>query len=89
MRLPKWLITVTPFSKILALILFVALPILAFIFGEQYGQLLTVKNQASQQMLTTIPNPTLKNYFLSIADNTINDTIPQYSCWWNNRGDKC
>jgi hypothetical protein len=38
MRLPKFLTSVTPFSKILALSLFIILPIIAFLFGIYYEQ---------------------------------------------------
>lgn len=33
---PRWLITVTPFSKMLALAMFVVFPIIAFYFGRYY-----------------------------------------------------
>jgi hypothetical protein len=36
MALPKWAITVTPISKLIAFILFVALPFIAFYLGMQY-----------------------------------------------------
>jgi len=39
MTLPKWLTTVTPFSKIVAIILFIILPILAFRLGMIYQQI--------------------------------------------------
>ena len=34
--LPKWATTVTPFSKLVALILFIGLPIVAFFFGLSF-----------------------------------------------------
>ena len=36
-RLPRWLITVTPFSKLLALLLFITLPLITFYLGLQFG----------------------------------------------------
>ena len=36
--LPKSLTTVTPFSRVLAAILFIFVPIIAFIMGMQYQQ---------------------------------------------------
>lgn len=44
MQLPKELVTVTPLSKMLALILFISLPILAFFFGMNYQK---VSNEVS------------------------------------------
>lgn len=37
-KLPEWATTVTPFSKFLALILFITLPFLCFFFGMNYQQ---------------------------------------------------
>ena len=37
-KLPTWATTVTPFSKILALSMFILLPILAFFYGRYYQQ---------------------------------------------------
>jgi hypothetical protein len=39
-KLPKWLTTVTPFSKALAMILFIVLPFVGFSLGESYQNLL-------------------------------------------------
>ncbi len=41
MALPKSLTTVTPFSKMIALVLFIAFPFAAFIFGMQYQKMIT------------------------------------------------
>lgn len=63
MKLPKWAITVTPLSKIVALIIFIAFPILTFWLGMQYQNLLNVKNQnnkidnAQKQNSALIANP--------------------------------
>ncbi len=38
MKLPKYLVTVTPLSKLVALILFILLPILGFFLGMYYQQ---------------------------------------------------
>ena len=40
MSLPKSLTTVTPFSKIVALVVFIALPICTFFFGMNYQSML-------------------------------------------------
>lgn len=41
-KLPSWLITVTPFSKYLAMFLFILLPFIGFYLGMQYQQKVTV-----------------------------------------------
>jgi len=41
MKLPKELTTVTPLSKTVALIMFISLPIITFLFGMQYQMMLT------------------------------------------------
>jgi len=40
--LPKFLTAVTPFSKLLAAVLFVLLPIVAFVLGMSYGMQIVV-----------------------------------------------
>ena len=45
MKLPKYLITVTQFSKITALILFFILPVVAFYFGIYYQQSKPIKTE--------------------------------------------
>jgi hypothetical protein len=47
MPLPTSLTTVTPFSRLLALALFIILPITAFYFGTSYGKSLTPKAQST------------------------------------------
>lgn len=60
MNLPKELTTVTPLSKIIALIMFITLPIIAFLFGMKYESLLNVNknNQLSDQIILNSPSPT-------------------------------
>ena len=59
MELPKYLTTVTPFSKILAIILFVLLPILGFIFGMEYKQMQIQSRPPAQIVIpTSMPLPT-------------------------------
>jgi len=57
MQLPKELITVTPLSKIVALILFLLVPILGFLFGMKYQKAITITNVAPiiSPSLTLIP----------------------------------
>lgn len=45
MTLPKELTTVTPLSKLTALILLIVLPILGFLFGMKYQALINYSNQ--------------------------------------------
>ncbi|MFA6005254.1 MAG: hypothetical protein WC775_02095 [Patescibacteria group bacterium] len=40
--LPKWATTVTPFSKALAMAIFVVVPILAFYFGRYYEHVMVL-----------------------------------------------
>ena len=47
MQLPKYLTTVTTFSKILAMILFIALPILGFKLGMSYQKNINVTDTTS------------------------------------------
>jgi len=54
MELPKYLTTVTPLSKILAIILFVLLPVLGFIFGMEYKQM---QIQSQPPTSTVFPTP--------------------------------
>ena len=46
-KLPQWLITVTPFSKILAMILFILFPIIGFVLGMGY----------QENKITILPTP--------------------------------
>lgn len=43
-KLPKYLTTVTPFSKMLALSMFVIFPILEFYFGVQYQKVINLQS---------------------------------------------
>ena len=45
MKLPKWAITITPLSKILALIIFITFPMVGFWLGMQYQNLLNTKEK--------------------------------------------
>jgi len=56
MQLPKELVTVTPLSKAVALLLFVSLPILAFIFGMNYQVALENNQVNSIQKIDILPS---------------------------------
>jgi len=53
MKLPKELITVTPLSKFLAMILFVSLPVVGFLLGMRHQQIIS-----SPSIITNYPTPT-------------------------------
>lgn len=57
-KLPSWLTTVTTFSKILAMILFISLPFLGFYLGMQYQQKITVIPIVSEVQKLPTPSPT-------------------------------
>ena len=51
--LPKWATTVTPFSKTLALALFIALPTIGFVLGMKYQQINIPPQENRTSMLPT------------------------------------
>lgn len=58
MQLPKELTTVTPLSKVMALILFISLPIITFLFGMNYQATLMSQNNVGSPKVTAIsPTP--------------------------------
>jgi len=54
MTLPKWATTVTPLSKILALIIFITFPILGFIFGMKYQLFIDLNKIQTNSIIPTI-----------------------------------
>ena len=59
-KLPQWLTTVTLFSKLLAMALFIALPFAGFYLGMKYQEKITVNVPiVSQVQKNVIPTPTL------------------------------
>lgn len=75
-KLPKWLTTVTPFSKALAMILFIALPFLGFYLGTKYQQQVTVSipNISEVQKNTIrIPTTTLSNQCKVFSESQANE----------------
>ncbi len=64
-KLPTWLTTVTPFSKTLAMILFILLPFLGFYLGMKYQQQVTIPSSTVSEVqkvpsLTPTPRSTLQ-----------------------------
>lgn len=85
MKLPKSFTTVTPFSKMLALSLFIILPICAFFFGKYYQQVIdegmaqpTIVEYKIQKMSPSPTIPQNSNGLLSCKTNT--DCPSSYSC---------
>ena len=55
-KLPSWLTTVTPLSKILAMILFITFPFVGFYLGMKYQERITV-NTPSIPAIKITPTP--------------------------------
>lgn len=55
MNLSKELTTVTPLSKTIALIMFIILPIIAFLFGMKYQSLINYSQQKIVQQIQQVP----------------------------------
>lgn len=43
LKLPKYMVTVTPFSKFLALTMLILFPIFGFYLGKQYQKITTIQ----------------------------------------------
>ncbi len=72
MQLPKYFTTVTPISKILAMIIFVSLPFLGFYFGQKFKvcDICPVNNSKIQpQVLTVTPTSNITSGKVAITDN--------------------
>lgn len=70
MNLPKELTTITPLSKTIALIMFITLPIIAFLFGIKYQSMLAITNN-SQLFDKNIPSTFKQNLgFINISPTT-------------------
>lgn len=57
MSLPKYLTTVTPFSKYLALSLFIITPLITFYLGNKYANVFTKSNVVYNSTLSPTPIP--------------------------------
>lgn len=60
MQLPRELTTVTPLSKAIALLFFVTLPILAFVFGMNYQSMLENNQTSSIENVEVLPSPIIQ-----------------------------
>lgn len=67
MQLPKELTTVTTVSKAVALVMFISLPIIAFLFGMRYQIALTEQNRP----LPSIISPTMTPKDAAFGTKTI------------------
>src|ERR1035437_3647823 len=71
--LHRYLFTVTTFSKLLALSLFIVLPFLGFYLGMQYQQKITVRTPVVSEVQTSpSPTPSIKTY---LGTNTYNKAV--------------
>lgn len=76
MTLPKWATTVTPFSKTLALIIFITFPIVGFVLGTQYQGVIDKSN--SRYLQVNQPKRTMIKPSVPIPSkqpNTLTPTI--------------
>ena len=85
MKLPKELTTVTPFSKYLALVIFISFPIYGFLLGAYFQSLADMNAQNQYIINYIIPQPTITpvptqihNGFISCKTNQ--DCPTDYSC---------
>ena len=82
MLLPKSFTTVTPLSKVIAMILFVSLPFVGYYLGMKYEQSISVNNIVqirNNNFPTPIPSPALSgNPITTPALTTAND----FNCDW-------
>lgn len=60
MQLPKELTTVTPLSKAIALLFFITLPILAFVFGMNYQKAIENNQISPIQSIKVFPSPVVQ-----------------------------
>ncbi|PJA52737.1 hypothetical protein CO166_04465, partial [Candidatus Roizmanbacteria bacterium CG_4_9_14_3_um_filter_36_11] len=76
MRFPKYLTTVTTFSKILAMILFVSLPILGFKLGIDYQKFTNNLSENRNSLVTLTPS----DFIISPVPSTAieDEIITQY-----------
>jgi hypothetical protein len=70
-KLPKWLTTVTPFSKYLAMFLFILFPFVGFYLGMQYQQKVT-----TVRMPTPTPNQTAGWQTYTNSDHSLEFKYP-------------
>ena len=92
-KLPSWLTTVTPFSKALAMIVFIILPFLGFYLGMQYQQKITVsvpealevqKNITPMPTLIQLPSTSTSSASLQTLTEVVQDFYKSYfSCFAN------
>jgi len=90
MRLPKELTTVTPLSKIIALILFISLPILGFLFGIKYQQLITFTDVAYTAYPFLSSTPVVQNNsenWITYSDKENNFSLKYPPDWDVNKQD--
>jgi hypothetical protein len=76
-KLPNWATTITPLSKVIALLMFATFPVLAFWFGYNYRD--SLRPESVESLLLTnnpdnmpkTPNTTYKCYFENTSSNLL------------------
>jgi hypothetical protein len=79
-KLPKWANTVTPFSKTLALFMFILLPIAAFYYGTYYQKQIDRYQMQPVIHYTINPAPTKPTKNGKVSCTTNADCPTDYSC---------
>lgn len=85
-KLPKWLTTVTPFSKALAMILFIAFPFLGFYLGMKYQEKLgittavitKVQQNKSLDIIQISPSALDSNTYTAISNGITIKIFPDH-----------
>jgi len=80
MKLPKELITVTPLSKLLAITLFVSLPVVGFLVGIRYQEMMDLgKRQQIEQNLAVPRTPTPTPIAIPTVDPSVTANWKTYT----------
>lgn len=88
MTFPKWATTVTTFSKILALIIFITFPIIGFVLGMKYQTMLNSYNEVTVPFVVTsiIIKPTNIPTKKIVPTNVLTSTKEKLLC---NKEENC
>ncbi len=88
MKLPNYLTTVTPISKVIALILFIIFPVIAFYFGIYYQQAKPAKIEyiTHEKIVEVYPTETLQDLILRCGDYPLKILKIPHGGWNDRRG---
>lgn len=82
MKLPESFTTVTPQSKLIALILFVSLPFIGFYFGLRYGQSLSIpSDQTTSAAVSPVPSVVKNPHSVLIYSEKISEQVDSGRSW--------